>query len=348
MTPMSNEGDSITLYGVRWENQDLDFIGFDSTLIYVPLKDRYPVTCAYNFEMHFDTLRIVNEPVNAFNVIDFKVSVSLVRIEYLQHDSLKLSLLNEGARELFRGFTNFTFYNSKSLDRFSYYQEKGLVCKNAIATAQADIKLNKYVACINTPWPFRNRKEFIQLLEEDGIEFVDLGPPSDVLPNERNCYQETMNYYINKKFGNGYLAKVFAQADSLMVRNSENRVFEYYECDSKPQVEGQSDGLDEIYITTSLPVKEDRKEWTSEDNKDMFAVYNPFIDLGFRVDTLGNLSDFHINQFVPELEWNSQFKEKLFEIGVKEIKARGKWISGTILGKNVNTNHNVRLQFKRG
>lgn len=336
------------LNGIKWENEDLDFIGFDSTLIYVPIKGQYPTTCAYNFKLNSDTLRIVNKPINAYNIINFKDSVFLLKIEYLEQDSLKLSLLNEGAKELFRGFANLTFYNSKKLDRFTYYHEKDAACQNAIDSAIADVNANKYAALINPSWPFRNQKEFIELLKKDGIKYVDMGPPPDVLPIDRDCYRETMNYYISKKFGDGYFEKVLTQADSVMIMNANARVFEYYECDTEPQIEGQINGTSEIYIKTSLPVKENRKEWRTRDNENMFAVYNPFIDLGFRVDTLGQLTEFRINNFVPELEWNRQFKDKLFEIGIQEIKASGKWTPGTILGKKVNANHNVRLQFKNG
>jgi len=345
---LTDKRNKTALDGIRWENRDLDFIGFDSTLIYVPIKAEYPTTCAYNFELRFDTLRIINKTVNAFNIISFKDSVSLLKIEYLEQDSLQLSLLNEGSKELFKGFLNLTFYNSKRLDRFKYYREKNPDCRNAIDSALADIKTGKYSALINPSWPFRNKKEFIELLKYDGVEYVDMGPPPDVLPIERDCYRETMNYYINKKFGDRYFERVLAQADSVMIINSKSRVFEYYECDTEPQIEGHRNGTNEMYIKTSLPVKENRKEWKTRYNENMFAVYNPFIDLGFRVDTLGQLTDFRINNFVPELEWNKQFKDKLFEIGIKEIKASGKWIPGTILGKKVNANHNVRLQFKSG
>jgi hypothetical protein len=345
---VTDKWDKTDLDGIRWENRDLDFIGFDSTLIYVPIKDEYPTTCAYNFELRFDTLRIINKTVNASNIISLKDSVSLLKIEYLEQDSLRLSLLNEGARELFRGFVNLTFYNSKRLDRFTYYREKDPACRNAIDSATVDIKSNMYRALINPSWPFRNEKEFIELLKNDGIEYVNMGPPPDVLPIDRDCYRETMNYYISRKFGDDYFERVLVQADSLMIMNSKGRVFAYYECDTEPQIEGQRNGTSEIYIKTSLPVKENRKEWKTRDNENMFAVYNPFIDLGFRVDTLGQLTEFRTNNFVPELEWNNQFKDKLFEIGIKEIKASGKWTPGTILGKKVNANHNVRLQFKSG
>jgi hypothetical protein len=336
------------LNGAKWENQDLDFIGFDSTLIYVPIKNEYPTACAYNFELYSDTLRIINKTVNAYNVINFKDSISLLKIKYLAKDSFEISLLNDGAKELFNGFINLKFYNSKTIDRFKYYQERDLVCKNAIDSALADIRLNKYVVCIHPPWPFRNEKEFIELLKNDGITYADLGPPPDVLPIDRNCYRETMDYFINKKFEDGFVRKILLKADTLMVRNSKSRVFDYYECDTEPQIDGHRNGSSEMTVKTSLPVEEDRKEWKTKNNEDMFAVYNPFIDLGFQIDTVGQLSNFYINYFNPQLDWNKQFKKELFELGVREIKASGKWIPGTILGQKVNVKHNVRLQFKRG
>src|SRR5688572_5165823 len=79
-----DNGSDTILNGVKWENQDLDFIGFDSTLIYVPIKNEYPTTCAYNFEMYSDTLMVINKTVNAYNIINFKDSISLLKINYLK------------------------------------------------------------------------------------------------------------------------------------------------------------------------------------------------------------------------------------------------------------------------
>lgn len=345
---LSDRDNGTVLNGIKWENEDLDFIGFDSTLIYVPIKNEYPTTCAYNYRLHSDTLRIINKTVNAYNIIKFKDSVSLLKVNYLSRDSFEISLLNDGAKELFNGFIKLKFYNSKTLDRFKYYREKDLICKNAIDSAITDVRSNKYVVCINPPWPFRNEKEFIELLKKEGIVYADLGPPPDVLPIDRNCYRETMDYFISKKFGDRYVEKLLLKADTLMAKNSKSKVFYYYECDSEPQIEGQRNGTSEMTIKTSLPVKEDRKEWKTKNNEDVFAVYDPFIDLGFLVDTVGQLSNFHINYFNPQLDWNKQFKQQLFDLGIEEIKKSGKWIPGTILGQKVNVKHNVRLEFKRG
>lgn len=338
-----NSNDTLFLEKIVWENEDRDFVVFDSTLIYVPIKDY--TTCSYNFKLYSDTLKIINKTINAYNVKNFKDTISLLKVKYLKKDSIEFIILNEGAKELFGEFSSMKFFNSSSLDRFKYYREKDERCKNEIDSALKNIEANKYVVCRYNKWNFRNEKEFIQLLADRNIGYVDLGPPPDVLPIERNCFRETMDYYINKKLGDKYVEKLLHESDSVMLKNSRDRVFEYWECDVGPVIDGKRD-YNDISVETELPVKEYRKEWAVENGK-AFAVYHPFIDLQFKIDTTGELSDFRIGNFVTDLDWNEQFKNQLFGLGIQKIKSLGKWRCGLILGQKVNTYNNVRVEFIR-
>ncbi len=335
------------LIGVRWENSDLDFVGFDSTLFFIPIKDMYPTTCAFKYSLKSDTLIIINKTVNAYNLIDYQDTISYLKIK-VEKDSIKLELLNKGAKELFNGFENFTFYNSNTIDRYSYYKEKDSACLEQINKAKEEIKNGTFVLCIHSRWPFRQEKEFIELLEKHGIIYKDLGPPPDVLPIERNCYKETMDYYLQKQFGKAFIDSLMKEADTLMVNNNRSKYIKYWSCDEKPHLPNSRRGYnDNMSAKVDLPIKKFRKEWKTRDGEDMFAVYRPFMDIGFHIDTTGVISNFHLDFFNPELDWNKKYKDQLFKLGVKRIKEDSIWIPGKILGIKVRTDNNVRVYFKR-
>ena len=346
----ANEKKSIVanLLGVRWENSELDFIGFDSTLIFIPIKDMYPTTCSFEYSLKSDTLRIINKTVNAYNLIEFKDSISYVKILFSEKDSIQLELLNDGAKELFSGFKTLTFFNSNSIDRYSYYEETDTHCLEQIKKAQDQIKNDSLFLCIHPMWPFRQETEFIDLLKNHGIKYKDLGPPPDVLPIDRNCYRETMDYYIQKKFGRSFIDSLMKEADTLMVYNSRSEFIEYYACDERPHRPSSKPGYDNsLTAKVDLPIRKFRKEWKTSNGEDMFAVYRPFMDIGFNIDTTGKISNFHLNNFNPELDWNEKYKDSLFTLGVERIKEDSIWVPGKILAFKVRTDNNVRVHFER-
>lgn len=335
------------LVGVQWENCDLDFVRFDSSLVSIPIKEMYPITCSFEYLVVSDTLIIKNKTIDAYNIIDFCDSVSYLKIEFVYQDSIKLRPLNKGAKELFNGFQSFNFYNSSTIDRYFYYKEKDTICLQQIKQAKKDIKNGVFVLCIHPWWPFRQEKEFIKLLEENGIKYKDLGRPPDVLPIERNCYKETMDYYIHKQFRKGFIDSLMRVADTLMIRSNRSVFFEYYVCDERPYSSKFKRGNSEnITVEVDLPIRKHRKEWKTSEGQDMFAVYSPFMDIGFHIDTTGIISDFHLNFFNPELSWNKKYKDKLFSIGVEKIKENSMWIPGKILDIPVRTDNNVRVHFR--
>lgn len=329
--------DSLLLRGVRWENSALDFVGFDSTLIHIRIKEIYPTTCTFKYFVKSDTLTIINKTVNAYNLIEFKDSISILKIDLLTKDSIRLKPLNSGARELFKGFENLKFYNPESVDRYSYYIEKDSTYLAQINQAKQEIKNNKLVLCLYWRFRFRQKEEFIKILEKHNVLFKQLPPPSDVLPIARNCYKETMDYYIKKKFGVGFVKKKMAEADSVMLRNSPNRVFEDYECDIEPQ----------------LVLKKDKKEPSFEiqctcDIKYDSSAYGgwPLIDLEFIVHKDSTISNFRVYSFVSQLKTNNKYEKELTKLAIEEMKVRYPiWTPGKILGKNVIANNNVRITF---
>lgn len=336
------------LIGIRWENSDLDFIRFDSTLIFIPIKDMYLTNGAFEYSVKSDTLVIINKTVNFDNVISFQDSISYLKIK-IERDSIKLELLNEGAEEFFADFKSLTFYNSDSIDRHLYYKKEDTDYLEQINRAEEDIRNGTFVHCMYKIWRFRQEKEFIELLQKSGIKYKNLGPYPDVLPIEkRNCYCEIMNYYIQKKFGKSFIDSLMKEADLLMVHNNRSKYIRYWSCDERPHLPNSRPGYNEyMSAEVDLPIKKVRKEWKSVDGEDVFAVYDPFMDIGFYIDTTGVISNFYLNFFNPELKWNKKYKDRLFNIGVKRIKEDSIWVPGKILGIKVRTDNNVRVHFER-
>ena len=337
----------VILPDIRWENCDLRAIQFDSNTVRIPNKRYGPLPQTYQFQINGDILTINNRRLYYFNATDIKDSISILKFSHISKDSFKLTQLNNGAKELFKDFSTLTFYNSTSLDRFTYYKEKDQVCQKAIDSALHDIRHNKYVYHHHALFTFRNENEFAKLLNIDGIGYLNIGPPigDDDNRASRNCYQETMNYFILKKFGEHYIQQTLKRSDSLLSKTSGDRVFEYDECDVGPHLKWRPEyTFDHLRIATSMPIKNNRKEWIGENGKRMSAVDHPVIDLGFQIDTAGHLSNFRIKNFIPELEHNKQFKDRLFQLAIFELQFRS-WSPGTILGEKVNSNYVVRCEF---
>lgn len=333
------------LTGIRWENSDLDFIGFDSTFVFLPINEMYLLPYSFKYSLKSDTLIIINKSNDAYNFKDFENPISHVRILIFDKDSIKLELLNEGSKELFEGFNNFTFYNSNAIDRYSYYNEKDSNCLNQINRAKEEINNGSLVFCIHPRWPFRQEEELIALLNIHGVKYRDLGPFPDVLPISRNCYNETMDYFIQRKFGESFIDSLMREADSLMVQNNRSKFIKYYACDERPYRPKSESGYDNsLTAMVDLPIKYSIEEWKSTKTQ---TVSRPFMDIGFYIDTTGVISNFYLNYFNPELNWNIKYKETLFKLGVERIKEDSVWIPGKILGIKVRTDNNVRIFFER-
>ena len=346
----ANEKKSIVanLLGVRWENSELDFIGFDSTLIFIPIKDMYPTTCSFEYSLKSDTLRIINKTVNAYNLIEFKDSISYVKILFSEKDSIQLELLNDGAKELFSSFKTLTFFNSNSIDRYSYYEETDTHCLEQIKKAQDQIKNDSLVLCIHPMWPFRQETEFIDLLKNHGIKYKDLGSLY-VLPIDRNCYRETMDYYIQKKFGRSFIDSLMKEADTLMVYNSRSEFIEYLMLVMKDHIDLV---LNPDMTTAWLPKLNYPLENLEKNGRlAMAKTCLQFTDHLWTLDSIltrrGKISNFHLNNFNPELDWNEKYKDSLFKLGVERIKEDSIWVPGKILTFKVRTDNNVRVHFER-
>jgi len=335
---ISKKESTNNLVNIKWENSDLDCISFSNSIFYFPVKERYSThTCNLKYSVFSDTIRVINKSTNDYPLFYIKDSVSILKIKQLSKDSLSIELVNDAAKTLFKGFENLKFYNSKTVDRFSFYKEKDSICLKKVNLAVEQAKQNKLVLLMYRPWNFRQIKEFASVLKEYNIEFVDLGPYPD-LPVFRDCYQETMNYLIEKKYGTKFIENLIVKADSLMLKRSNERYFYDYECDKEAHPLGVDPSrIRDLTAKVDLMVK---------DSVTTSNFYRPFMDIEFNIDTTGIISKFHLNYFNPELEWNKPYEEKLFQEGILRIKKYPIWVPGKINGIKVPTRHNVRVFFE--
>ena len=231
------------LRGVIWENSATDAIVFTDSLMLAKKAGMYAFVDFFEYKIQSDTIFLNNSNSN------WNDSISWLKIEYLNKDTLQLKRLNDFYENffVFKEIENLTFYNSKTLDRFSYYVEKDSLCDKAAKQAKNDVENGNLVLCWHRRWPFRQKKEFIALLKKHDMSYKYLGAAPDVVPYERDCYKETMDYYIAQKYNRHFFDSLLAEADTLMLKNSKSVFIPYYMCDEKPRITS-------LYAKTYLPI----------------------------------------------------------------------------------------------
>ena len=324
----------------HWENSNLDIIGFDTAEVYLGFKKHLFTTgFVFDYHIHDDTLIISNKILNAYNLKEYKDSISHISIMIFNQDSIYLRPLNAGAEELLSDFESLTFYNPDRIDRYSYYVEKDSLCLSQINKALSEIENNTFTFHILPEFPFRQEKEFSQLLDNENVRLKVLRPGIPI----RDCYRETMDYYLRKNFEEKFFSNLLASADTIMLLNNRNNLFEYYACDELPYIAGKKDESDQIVIKTVFPIRIERQELKSPGD---FRNHYPFMDIGFVVDTLGTISEFKLSYFNALNDWNHNFRDDLYRLGLNEINMYPVWEPGKILGEKVRVRNNVRVIFK--
>ncbi|WP_178377014.1 hypothetical protein [Chryseolinea serpens] len=159
-----------------------------------------------------------------------------------------------------------------------------------------------------------------------------------------------MDFLLREKYGRDFKIGLHHKADSLFLINAANDTIISWDCDKEPTCIGKEvDTAEGIYLSIALPVQDNREEWKSQDGKPSFALYHPFIDIRFVIDKKGNVSNFHLSDFIPARKENEVYKERLFELAKREIKKNySKWHPGEINGVPLNTFYFLRVQFKHG
>lgn len=162
----------------------------------------------------------------------------------------------------------------------------------------------------------------------------------------QGCYKDYLDYKLIEKHGLNFKADLHKKANDLYLANHFNDTISAWDCDKVPTYIGKRISRTGITMSVNLPVKEKRNEWTSN-GKPMFAVYRPHIDLGFVIDKNGDISNFTLVDFLPSRQENEAYKDRLFELAIKEIRDNySKWKPGEINGVRLNTTYVLRVEFK--
>src|SRR4051812_49402504 len=98
-------------------------------------------------------------------------------------------------------------------------QNRDIICKRCIDSALIEIKKGRLVVCCySTVWISRQFKEFKTLLHKNGLEWTMMDDDDNI-----HCYAKTMNQAIEQKFGEGFIDKLLAKADTIMLNNRGNK-----------------------------------------------------------------------------------------------------------------------------
>lgn len=238
------------------------------------------------------------------------------------------------------------------IERFRYIEHvptNDTLCTSGIRKAERQAKdsLCFVIWTGSFERPLRYENELNDLVKKYGLKF-DFELENDVVYENQTqgCYKDYMDKQLMERFGKNFKMRQHLKADSLFLINHLSDTICSLDCDKEPTFIGKKVSVSGITMTVNLPVKDKRNEWTSN-GKAMFAVYRPHIDLEFVVDKNGDISTFRLVEFVSMRHENEAFKDRLFELAIKELKDNySKWKPGEIKGVRVNTIHILRVEFK--
>ncbi len=236
--------------------------------------------------------------------------------------------------------------------RFKYIEHvrtSDTLCTSGIKKAERQAKetLCFIVWTGSFGWPLRYENELNDLVKKQGLKF-DYEFGSDVVYENQTQggYKDYMDKKVFERFGMNFKTRLHLRADSLFLVNHINDTICSWDCDKEPRFINKRIGPDGIDVEVTLPIKEQRNEWTSKGQK-MFAVYRPFMDIQFTVDKKGNVSTIKLLDFVSQRAENIVFKDQLWDLAKREILTKYlKWTPATIRGTDVNSSHVIRVQFK--
>ena len=323
-----------TLHEIRWENNSLDYLYFDTISLLMPVGGFHS---EFSYYCNEDSLVITNKSLNTYNIVEYNNPVSWLRVEHYSKDSMKLIPLNEGAKELFGHFENLTFYNPETIDRYSYYIEKDSFCLSEINRAKRMIVNDSMVLHIYDDLYFRQENEFVELLKENGLLYENMGLAPDY-PVPRNCFRQTMNYYIHKKHGPYFTDSLMRVADTLMLKNNLSNFISSKFCDRRPYSSVSRDGYS-MNIEVDIPIKSMMDSFPDYINKVM-----PEMRISFNINSTGVISDFQKGYFDYGNDWNKQFEMELYHATIEIIKNDSTWVPGVIFNTKVNTTHEIVVQ----
>lgn len=264
---------------------------------------------------------------------------------------LTTGLKATGQNSLLDRFVQADTFNTA--DRFSYLKRvrpTDTLCLRDIEKAKRQLSGDTliFVAGVGAFGPIlRYENELVQICKANNLKYeLELDGCLVWEGQTRGCYKDYLDFKLFEKHGKNFKADLHKKANDLYLTNHLNDTISGWDCDKEPTYIGKGISPTGITMAVDLPVKEKRNEWTSN-GQSLFAIYRPHIDLRFVVDKNGDISNFTIVDFVPMRPENETFKDRLFELAIKEIKDKySKWKPGEINGVRLNTTHVLRVEFK--
>jgi hypothetical protein len=168
------------------------------------------------------------------------------------------------------------------------------------------------------------------------------GAFSDSLTKEAH----NMDSLLERRFGKQFKAKLCHQADSIFIKNSRHKIIWFSYCDSwphpkdKPENKYKKDKNDPYRVVVLKP------SFQKTLPVDQYGNLPSFF-LSFLVGKNGSLSGFKIanNRVYTARPLSKATKAKLLAAAKAYIIKGGPWIAGTIAGKPVVAEYQIKVEF---
>ena len=232
------------------------------------------------------------------------------------------------------------FFLSCSFNRRKLSPEE-MKCQDGKQQAQTDIKNGKIVYCnFIDPrlQPLRYKDEMSDLMRKQHIGVQDFR----IYEQTGNCYCQSMEDEIGKRFGNHFIDSVKQMSDSVFLIKHINDTIDPADCDTPPaypeNIGAESDH--EIFQSRfDARVKYPKGYKYRNDSASLDIIYVRFV-----VEKTGEIKITGFNQIIRNTT-NKQFAEYL-EDQIRNILPHSGWKPATILNHPVNSNTGISVYLK--
>lgn len=220
--------------------------------------------------------------------------------------------------------------------------KKDTTCINEINEAKKDIENGKIVFCSPVGFLFgmlRFEDELKEVVESYGLEFkIDLISDVEFEGQTQGCYGAYMTNFIENKFGNDFIEKVYYQADSLYIKRviDKNKIVDCWDCDIAPHMIGEKP--DDNYTLTLYA-----------DTLNLPIDFNETIlmDIDFIIELDSTTNNYHVSNKVLGTKQNEKYYQNLLDYSINELKKIDKWCPGQLKNSNIRTRQNARIYITK-
>jgi hypothetical protein len=228
-----------------------------------------------------------------------------------------------------------------------YISKKDTTCLKEVAEAKAAIKKNKLTFCNYTGdilfVKLRCQNEMTRLLAKYNIEFRNEGSSCIVYEDQtEHCYCKMMEYEIKQKYGEHFMDSLLETADKMWLTNNIDSMFDYAECDERPNYPGDTDNTNEYSKVLQKELK-DKITYPQAYKKRPDYDTSAFVDITFNVsrDGRAKIDSFY---FLFDIDSNHKF-EKYLEGQIDEHIKKTGWQPAKIRNQKVNSDMVFRFEL---